>query len=101
MLPVVFSHRAADDLEAIADFIAQDTPARAVAFLQKLRQQCLNIGRFPNAQPRFPELGDRARVMPYKNYVVLYQVLDDAVSIERIIHGARDILSLIHHDGST
>jgi plasmid stabilization system protein ParE len=100
MLPVVFSHRAADDLEAIADFIAQDTPARAVAFLQKLRQQCLNIGRFPNAQPRFPELGDRARVMPYKNYVVLYQVWDDVVSIERIIHGARDILSLIHHDGS-
>jgi toxin ParE1/3/4 len=100
MIPVVFSHRAADDLEAIADFIAQDTPARAVAFLQELRQQCLNIGRFPNAQPRFPELGDRARVMPYKNYVVLYQVWDDVVSIERIIHGARDILSLIRHEGS-
>jgi toxin ParE1/3/4 len=93
--PVFFSRKAEDDLEAIADYIAQDNSVRAVSFVQELRKQCLAIGQFPNAHTRFTELGQDARIMPYKNYVVLYRVLDDAVSIERIIQGARDILNLI------
>jgi toxin ParE1/3/4 len=98
MIPVIFSRKAEDDLEAIADYIAQDNPTRALSFLQELRKQCANLGLFPNAHPRFPELGERSRVMPYKNYVVLYRVLDDTVSIERIIQGARDILNLLRDE---
>lgn len=98
MTPVLFSRKAEDDLEAIADYIAQDNPVRAVSFVKELRKQCVAIGQFPNAHTRFLELGQDARIMPYKNYVVLYRVLDDSVSIERIIQGARDILNLIRDE---
>lgn len=98
MIPVVFSRKAEDDLEAIADYIAQDNPARTLSFLPELRKQWVNLGHFPNDHPRFLELGERSRVIPYKNYVVLYQILDDTVAIERIIQGARDILNLIRDE---
>lgn len=98
MKPVIFSIKAESDLEAIADYIAQESPMHALAFVRELRQHCLEIGRFPSAYMRFPELGEEARAMPYKNYVVLYRVQQDAVSIERILHGARDILRLIREE---
>lgn len=84
-----------DDLEAIADYIAGDSPVRALSFVRELRKQCLDLGMFPNAYKNFPELGENAPIMPYKNYIILYQVLRDYVYIVRIIHSARDMLKLI------
>jgi toxin ParE1/3/4 len=98
VIPVVFSRKAEDDLEAVADYIAQDNPVRALSFVQELRKHCMTIGQFPNTFTRFVELGEDARIMTYKNYVVLYRVLNDAVPIERIIQGARDIVNLIRDE---
>jgi toxin ParE1/3/4 len=95
MTPVIFSVMAEEDLEAVADYIAVDNPRRAISFVQELRKQCMDLSRFPNSHTRFPELGREARIMPYKNYVVLYRVLDKSVIIERIINGARDILNIV------
>lgn len=95
MIPVIFSNMAEEDLEQIADYIAQDNPKRALSFVQELRKHCLNLGAFPNSHPLFPELGENVRIVPYQNYVALYRVFNDVVVIERIIHGARDIFNLI------
>lgn len=95
MIPVIFSVMSEEDLEAIADYIANDSAARALSFVQELRKQCLDLGLFPNAYQSFPELGDNVRIMPYKNYIILYQVLKDCVYIGRVMHGARDVLRLI------
>ena len=38
-----------------------------------------------------PDLGDGIRLMPHGNYLIFYSVHDDAVRIERVMHGARDI----------
>ena len=84
MKPVIFSAKAEDDLEEIADYIAVDSPRRALSFIHKLREQCQKLELFPESFRRFPELGPEARIMPYKKYVVLYRVLNDAVSIERV-----------------
>lgn len=95
MKPVIFSAKAEYDLEEIADHIAEDSSRRAISFVRKLREQCQKLEQFPESFRRFPELGPDARIMPYKKYVVLYRVLNDAVSIERVLHGARDILALL------
>lgn len=94
MIPVVFSRMAEADLESIADYIALDNPSRALSFVKELRKICLDLSVFPNAHSAFPQLGENVRIMPYKNYVVLYRVLECSVSIERILHGARDIMNL-------
>jgi toxin ParE1/3/4 len=71
---------------------------RAVTFIQELRQRCENLSQFPEGQPRFPELGPDAHYCVHGRYLILYRVLTDQVSIERILHGARNIINLIAED---
>jgi toxin ParE1/3/4 len=93
--PVSFAPQAARDLESIADYIAADNPARARTFVREIRDRCRLLGNFPESARRFQELAKDARILPYQNYVILYRNLPNEVSIERVFHGARDILALI------
>ena len=95
---VGFSPDAERDLEDIADYIARDNPARALSFVRELRERCENIGLFPRAARAFPALGEDAHVLPVGHYVIFYRNLPADISIERIIHGARDIMALIASD---
>jgi len=93
--PVGFAPSAERDLEDIADYIAIDNPERALSFVRELRERCGKIGNFPQSARRFPKLGDDAHVLPFGNYVILYRDLPGEISIERIIHSARDIMALV------
>jgi addiction module RelE/StbE family toxin len=97
--PVEFSPKAISDLENIGDYIADDNPRRAVSFIEELRQRCQQLEKFPKSHPKFAALGKNARYMAYGNYVILYNVQSDKVRIERILHGARDILAVISGGG--
>ena len=96
--PVGFAPRAERDLEDIADYIATDNPERALTFVRELRDRCKKAGDFSRSARRFPQLGDDAHILPYENYIILYRDLPTEVSIERIIHGARDIMASIAPD---
>ena len=54
---VEFSPLAEMDLEAIADYIAQDSPLDAVRFIDGMRGQCERLARAPLAYVARPELG--------------------------------------------
>ena len=55
------SPAAEDDLEAIADYIAQDSPANAIRFVDELRLQCQRLVKAPMAYVARPELGEGLR----------------------------------------
>jgi plasmid stabilization system protein ParE len=40
-------------------------------------------------------VGEDARILPFRNYVVIYRNLPHQVLISRVIHGARDILAAL------
>ncbi len=92
---VTFSREATSDLEAIADWIAQENPARAYAFVRELHDDCLNLKEFSKQNPIFnkSDLGD-VRKRPYGNYVIFYTIDDSVLSIVRILHGPRDFSDL-------
>ena len=92
MIRISFSPRAGVDLEEIGDFIAQDSPLRALSFVQELRQHALKIGAAPKAFRARPELATGLRCAVYGNYLLFYTHHQNAVTILRIMHGARDIL---------
>lgn len=95
MKSVILSVKAEADLENIGDYIAADNPSRALSFIKELRGKCIKLGHYPEANPRFPELGPDVRFCPHGSYLILYRVLEDSVSVERILHGARDIMDVI------
>jgi toxin ParE1/3/4 len=96
--PVAFTPEAKLDLLAIADYIATDNPRRAVTFIEELEDRCKALAKAPKAPRQFPQLGADAHILPYRNYLILYRDLPTEISIERILHGARDIMALIAPD---
>jgi toxin ParE1/3/4 len=45
---VRFSAEAERELEAIGDWIAADSPARALSFVREPRDACIGLAEFPN-----------------------------------------------------
>ena len=60
-LPVEFSGASEADLEAIADYIGQDNPKRALSFIRELVARCKRIAIQPRAFPPRDEFGSGIR----------------------------------------
>jgi toxin ParE1/3/4 len=79
------------DLEAIADFIAEDNPQRAVSFIHEIWHAIVRIGKQPLLYQLRPEIGVGARLAVVGHYVVLFRVVVRTVRIERVVYGGRDL----------
>jgi plasmid stabilization system protein ParE len=79
------------DLEQIADWIAEDNPRRAVTFIQEIREAFRRIADGPLHYQLRPDIGEDARIAVVGNYVILFRVDDQAIRIERVVFGGRDL----------
>lgn len=86
------------DLDAIADYIAEDNPARAVAFIGKIRAEFDAVGRNPQIYRLRPELSEGARTAIVGRYVILFRIIAPVVRIERVVYGERDLLTLFQQN---
>jgi plasmid stabilization system protein ParE len=83
------------DLEEIAEYIAHDSPRYAVRTLRLLRARMKEIARNPKMFRLRPEIGADARLAIAGNYVILFRIRQNAVRIERVVHGSRDLLMML------
>lgn len=93
---VRLTDQALDDLKSIADWIGSDNRPRAESFSAELRAKCLDLGDKPERFPVADELRDvgvRKRV--HGRYLILYRVHRSEVEVVRVVHGARDLRSLL------
>jgi len=88
---LAFTPLAEQDLEAIADYIAADNPARALSFVRELRAQCQRIALNPPGYRLRPELGEGIRSCAHGRYVIFFESTPNTVVILRLLHGARDL----------
>ncbi len=101
MARLVERPKARQELEDIAVRIGMDRPSAARRFLAAARKTYANLAALPELgalwraeNPRFQGL--RHFPIPrYPNYVVFYRPLSDGVEILHILHGARDIQSIL------
>ncbi|WJS97263.1 type II toxin-antitoxin system RelE/ParE family toxin [Novosphingobium humi] len=93
---VLLTAEAEFDLEVIGDFIARDSPTRALSFLRELREKCMGLAdmpeRFPMV-PRYEATGIRRRV--HGDYLIFYRVEPDRVIILHILHGAQNYTGIL------
>ena len=87
---VVWSRRALQDLEAIAEYIAEDSPAYAAAVVKNIVQQTKQLSQFPRSGRKVPEFDDEniREVFAY-SYRIIYRLQQDEVLITAAIHGKR------------
>lgn len=87
---VVWSPRAVEDLEAIAQYIALDSAAYAAAVVKTILNTASNFSRFPFSGRVVPELGDEGiREWFAYSYRVVYRVENEIVTVAAIVHGKR------------
>jgi len=92
MARLIWSPRAARDLEEICEYIAQDSEYFARTFAQQILVLIESIPGFPNAGRMVPEYQrNELRERIFQNYRIVYRVKPDVVEIAAIVHGARRI----------
>lgn len=90
-MKVTLSMQARRDLDGIRRYIEEDNPARAISFVNELRDVARRIGDMPRAfplVPRYEQHGIRRR--SYNGYGILYSVQPDRIFVHRIIGPGQD-----------
>ncbi|MGA7877196.1 MAG: type II toxin-antitoxin system RelE/ParE family toxin [Desulfoferrobacter sp.] len=80
------------DIAAIWDYIAQDNPEAATAFILQLEEQIATLEGYPERCSLVPEnhlLGTAYRQLLFGKYRTIFKIIGTRVIILRVIHGAR------------
>ncbi|MCH8068748.1 MAG: type II toxin-antitoxin system RelE/ParE family toxin [Candidatus Marinimicrobia bacterium] len=90
-----WSPRAADNLENIVNYIAQDSEHYASLFAQRIMRIIENIPQFPLSGRVVPEYRDDfLREKIYKNYRIVYRIKKEVIEIVAICHSAMPLKDL-------
>ena len=91
-MKVIWSRRALLDVEHIRDYIAQDSPAYAQPFVERLLHATRHLPQFPHSGRAMPEADNiRIREVIYQGYRIIYQLRSDAIEIVMVVHGSRNL----------
>jgi toxin ParE1/3/4 len=88
---------AEDDLVEIVTYISVDRPAAAEALATKIEKNLnlLSANPYLGRVPKEDELaGLNYRYLVVENYLLFYTIEGQTVYVHRILHGARDYLTL-------
>lgn len=98
MPSVVLRPRAFVDLADIWAFIAEDSMKHANRFAALIDSQFRALACQPNMGRSRPELATDLRSFPVGRYIIFYLPRPKGVEIVRVLHGARDIESVLHDE---
>lgn len=87
--------QAENDLDEIWWYIAQDNPSNADRFLDQIQERFLALADFPKMGTGRDDLKAGLRSHPVGNYLIFYLPLPDGIEVVRVLHGSRDIESLL------
>jgi len=87
-----YSEEALADLEQILDFITQDSPVRALSFIEKLKAKIELLTIFPalGVSCRSKRIAEDCRVMIFESYLIFYTITIDDITVLSIINSAKD-----------
>jgi toxin ParE1/3/4 len=89
MAEVRWTPQAAEDLDAIAAFIAQDSPHYAAVFVMDILQAIGRLVYFPQSGRIVPEINNPViRELILGNYRVIYRLRAELAEILTVHHGA-------------
>jgi len=90
MAQVRWTPQAADDLNAIAEFISQDSPRYSSLFVLDVLHAVDRLNQFPKSGRVVPEINDPLiREIILGSYRIIYRVRKDFVEILTVFHGSR------------
>lgn len=94
---LIYTDIARQDIRAIGHHIRRHNPLRAESFVRDMLASCRELPSMPDAFPVYPRAGNETlRRRVFGQYLIFYIVSEDAVTIVRILHGARDAARILN-----
>lgn len=91
-MKVIWSEQALLDVEHIRDYIAQDSPAYAQPFIERLLNATRHLPAFPQSGRPMPEAHNpNIREVIYQGYRIIYRLRPDTIEIVMVAHGSRNL----------
>ncbi|HEY6342439.1 MAG TPA: type II toxin-antitoxin system RelE/ParE family toxin [Bryobacteraceae bacterium] len=81
---------AADDLESISEYIAEDNPEAALRVARAIFSRIEELSKFPHLGRKGREEGTREFVLTPLPYIAVYRVTQEVVEILHFYHGAQN-----------
>ncbi|MCL4471309.1 MAG: type II toxin-antitoxin system RelE/ParE family toxin [Sulfuricella sp.] len=89
---IEWSEPAMQDMAALRDYIANDSPSRAERFIQRLFEHVDNLEAFPELGRKAPETDTpNIRELVFQGYRIIYRISPYRVDILTVLHGSRDL----------
>ena len=89
---------AEEDLRGIITYIALDNPSAAAALANNIENRLSSLSSYP-LLGKIPDEGELAnmgyRFLVVQNYLIFYTIEERIIWVHRIIHGARNYVSLL------
>jgi len=98
MADPIYTESAEADLVSIWQWIAQFDESAADRIIEAMREKARFYVEFPGAGGPRDDLRPGLRSFVVERYVVFYRPVADSIEILRVLHGSRDIDSLMQND---
>jgi len=90
------SAEAAGDLTEIFDYIAENSIAAAQRVRVGIQDQLKKLARTPGMGHRRPDLtSEKLLFWPVYSYLIVYQPASDPLHVVAVLHGRRDVQSIL------
>jgi toxin ParE1/3/4 len=87
----VITLKASRDLNEISDYFVARNIEAGERLLRSFNEKCVLLTQFPNMGKRYSEIRLWLRGVPLKNYIIFYEVLEDEITILRVVSGSQDL----------
>ena len=99
-MKVHWTDSAEGHLDAIHNYIAQDSPEYAKRLVDRLTRRSQQIAEFPFSGRRVPEYDvDPIREVIEGPFRIVYHIKSDQIDVLAVIHGAMDVLGRSEKEG--
>jgi len=88
------SQTASRDLAEIIDYFTNVNVEAGERFIEEFEKKCKNIVGFPNMGRSYESISPFLRGVPVDGHIILYKVIEDEITIVRVVSGKRDLKSL-------
>ena len=88
-MKVIWTDGAVEDLTEIVEYIKRDSPEAARRLAKHIFEKALSLGSMPRGHKRKPDGAWELLMVPWP-YVLVYEIVSDAVLLEGVRHASRD-----------
>lgn len=89
-MKVLWTETAINQLQAIHDYIAQNSVVYATQVVDRITRRSEQIAEFPNSGRIVPEFRDEnIREIIERPYRIIYRIEEDEVNILAVVHGSQ------------